>query len=96
MPNSFGNALMLYYNKDIVADAPANTDELIELAVANTDVASDKYGLVYNQTQSFWLTPWLGGFGADVFDADGQPRARQRGDGQRPHLPAGPQVRPTA
>ena len=73
VPNSFGNALMLYYNKDIVADAPANTDELIELAVANTDVASDKYGLVYNQTQSFWLTPWLAGFGAEVFDAEGNP-----------------------
>ena len=72
-PNSFGNALMLYYNKDIVAEAPANTDELIELAVANTDVANDKYGLVYNQTQSFWLTPWLGGFGAEVFDAEGNP-----------------------
>ena len=72
-PNSFGNALMLYYNKDIVGEAPANTDELIELAVANTDVANDKYGLVYNQTQSFWLTPWLGGFGAEVFDAEGNP-----------------------
>ncbi len=73
VPNSFGNALMLYYNKDIVADPPANTDELIEAAVANTDVASDKYGLVYNQTQSFWLTPWLGGFGASVFDEEGNP-----------------------
>jgi len=73
VPNSFGNALMLYYNKDIVADAPANTDELIELAVANTDVDNNKFGLVYDQTQSFWLTPWLGGFGADVFDADGNP-----------------------
>jgi arabinogalactan oligomer/maltooligosaccharide transport system substrate-binding protein len=73
VPNSFGNALMLYYNKDIVADPPANTDELIDVAVANTDVASDQYGLVYNQTQSFWLTPWLGGFGASVFDEEGNP-----------------------
>jgi len=73
VPNSFGNALMLYYNKDIVAEPPANTDELIELAVANTDVDSDKYGLVYDQTQSFWLTPWLGGFGASVFDENGDP-----------------------
>jgi arabinogalactan oligomer/maltooligosaccharide transport system substrate-binding protein len=73
VPNSFGNALMLYYNKDIVAEPPVNTDELIELAVANTDVDNDKYGLVYNQTQSFWLTPWLGGFGASVFDEDGNP-----------------------
>ena len=71
VPNSFGNALMLYYNKDIVAEAPANTDELIEVAVANTE--GEQFGLVYNQTQSFWLTPWLGGFGASVFDAEGNP-----------------------
>jgi arabinogalactan oligomer/maltooligosaccharide transport system substrate-binding protein len=73
VPNSFGNALMLYYNKDIIPEPPANTDELIELAVANTDAASDRYGLVYDQTQSFWLTPWLGGFGASVFDEAGDP-----------------------
>lgn len=71
VPNSFGNALMLYYNKDIVGEAPANTDELVEVAVANTE--GEQFGLVYNQTQSFWLTPWLGGFGASVFDAEGNP-----------------------
>jgi len=73
VPNSFGNALVLYYNKDMIAEPPANTDELIELAAANTDVDSSKYGLVYDQTQSFWLTPWLGGFGASVFDEEGMP-----------------------
>lgn len=71
VPNSFGNALMLYYNKDIVAEAPANTDELVEVAVANTE--GQQFGLVYDQTQSFWLTPWLGGFGASVFDEEGNP-----------------------
>ncbi len=73
VPNSFGNALVLYYNKDVIPEAPANTDELIELAKANTDVDAGKYGLVYDQTQSFWLTPWLGGFGASVFDEEGNP-----------------------
>lgn len=74
VPNSFGNALMLYYNKDVVAEPPANTDELVALAVANTDAANDKYGLVYDQTQSFWLVPWLGGFGGSVFADDGTPQ----------------------
>jgi arabinogalactan oligomer/maltooligosaccharide transport system substrate-binding protein len=73
VPNSFGNQLMLYYNKDIIPEPPANTDELVELAVANTDAANDKYGLVYDQTQSFWLVPWLGGFGGSVFAEDGTP-----------------------
>lgn len=73
VPNSFGNQLMLYYNKDLVPEAPANTDELIETAVANTDAANGRYGLVYDQTQSFWLVPWLGGFGGSVFAEDGTP-----------------------
>ena len=29
------------------------------------------YGLVFNETESFWLTPWLAGFGASVFADDG-------------------------
>ena len=70
-PTSFGNHLMLYYNKDVIPEAPANTDELVELAVANTDAANGQYGLVYDQAESFWLVPWLGGFGGSVFAEDG-------------------------
>jgi len=68
-PISIGNQLMLYYNKSMVADAPADTDAMIAAAVANT--SGDNYGLVYNQTEPFWLVPWLGGFGGSVFGADG-------------------------
>lgn len=69
-PISIGNQLMLYYNKSKVADAPADTDAMIAAAVANTSGAD--YGLVYNQTEPFWLVPWLGGFGGAVFGSDGQ------------------------
>ena len=69
-PISIGNQLMLYYNKTMVADAPADTDAMIAAAVANT--SGDDYGLVYNQTEPFWLVPWLGGFGGAVFGSDGQ------------------------
>ncbi len=69
-PISIGNQLMLYYNKTKVADAPADTDAMIAAAIANT--SGDDYGLVYNQTEPFWLVPWLGGFGGAVFDSDGQ------------------------
>jgi arabinogalactan oligomer/maltooligosaccharide transport system substrate-binding protein len=71
-PISIGNQLMLYYNKSIVGDEPpADTDELISVAEDNTDAAAGKYGFVYNQTESFWLVPWLGGFGGSVFADDG-------------------------
>ena len=44
---------------------------MVALAKQNTDAAAKKYGLVFNQTESFWLVPWLGGFGGPVFAADG-------------------------
>ena len=70
-PTSFGNHLMLYWNKDIVPEGPANSDELVAIAQENTDAANNKFGLVFNQTESFWLVPFLGGFGGEVFAEDG-------------------------
>lgn len=70
VPISNGNQLMLYYNKSVIADPPADTDAMIAAAKAATDAAKNKYGLVYNQTESFWLIPWIGGFGGSVFASD--------------------------
>jgi len=70
-PASFGNHLMLYWNKELVPEGPVNSDELIAMAQENTDAANNKFGLVFNQTESFWLVPFLGGFGGSVFAEDG-------------------------
>jgi arabinogalactan oligomer/maltooligosaccharide transport system substrate-binding protein len=70
IPISNGNQLMLYWNKSLAGDeAPADTDALIATAKENT--SGTNYGLVFNETESFWLTPWLGGFGTQVFADDG-------------------------
>jgi arabinogalactan oligomer / maltooligosaccharide transport system substrate-binding protein len=69
IPVSNGNHLMLLYNKDMVKTAPKDTAEMIKVAKENTK--DGKYGLVFNQTEPFWLVPWLGGFGGQVFDKDG-------------------------
>jgi arabinogalactan oligomer/maltooligosaccharide transport system substrate-binding protein len=69
VPISNGNHLMLIYNKDLVETPPANTDELIAMGQELT--TGGQYGLVYNQTEPFWLVPWLGGFGGAVFAEDG-------------------------
>ncbi len=68
-PISIGNQLMMYYNKSILASAPADSDAMI--AAAKTATSGTNYGLVMNQTESFWLVPFLGGFGGKVFAADG-------------------------
>ncbi len=69
VPVTSGNHLMLLYNKSLVPDPPRTTDELISIAKGLT--GGDTYGFVYNDTEPFWLVPWLGGFGGRVFEADG-------------------------
>jgi len=69
-PVSFGNQLMLYWNKALAGDtAPADSDALV--AKAKELTTGGNYGLVFNQTESFWMFPFLGGFGGSVFAADG-------------------------
>jgi arabinogalactan oligomer/maltooligosaccharide transport system substrate-binding protein len=70
IPISNGNHLMLLYNKDLIEEAPADTDAMIEAGLELT--TGDQYGLVYNQTEPFWLVPWLGGFQGAVFAEDGK------------------------
>lgn len=74
VPISYGNQLMLYWNKDLAGDTvPPDFDTLIATAKTQTDAAAGKYGLVFNQTEAFWAVPFLGGFGGSVFDASGKP-----------------------
>jgi arabinogalactan oligomer/maltooligosaccharide transport system substrate-binding protein len=69
VPVANGNHLMLLFNKDLIAEAPANTDEMI--AKGKELTSGEQYGLVWNQIEPFWLVPWLGGFGGSVFADDG-------------------------
>ncbi len=69
IPLANGNHLMLLYNKNMVQEAPKDTDEMI--AVAKELTSGEVYGLVWNQIEPFWLVPWLGGFGGSVFAEDG-------------------------
>jgi arabinogalactan oligomer / maltooligosaccharide transport system substrate-binding protein len=69
IPVSSGNHLMLLFNKDLVKTAPKDTDELI--SVGKTLTTGGNYAIVWNQTEPFWLVPWLGGFGGAVFAKDG-------------------------
>jgi arabinogalactan oligomer/maltooligosaccharide transport system substrate-binding protein len=69
IPISNGNQLMLLYNKKLVAEAPKDTDELF--AVGKKLTTEGNYALVWNQTEPFWLVPWLGGFKGKVFAEDG-------------------------
>lgn len=69
IPISNGNQLMLLYNKKLIAEAPKDTDELF--TVGKKLSTGGNYALVWNQTEPFWLVPWLGGFKGKVFAEDG-------------------------
>jgi arabinogalactan oligomer/maltooligosaccharide transport system substrate-binding protein len=42
------------------------------IAAAKANTSGGNYGLVFNQTESFWLVPFLGAYGGSVFDTDGK------------------------
>jgi len=70
-PTSFGNQLMLLWDKTKLGDTPpADSDAWVAKAKELT-TADGQYGIVFNQTESFWLVPFLGGFNGAVFAADG-------------------------
>jgi arabinogalactan oligomer/maltooligosaccharide transport system permease protein len=69
----FGNHLALVYNRRLLPHPPATTDELVELAKRHTvdengDGQNDRFGLVWNYTEPFFVIPFLTGYGAWVFD----------------------------
>jgi arabinogalactan oligomer/maltooligosaccharide transport system permease protein len=69
----FGNHLALVYNRNFIKTPPKTTDELVELAKQNTvdenaDGRPERYGLVWNYTEPFFVVPFLTGYGAWVFD----------------------------
>ncbi len=70
VPVANGNHLMLMYNTSLIAEAPKTTDELL---AKGKELSKDgQYGLVWNQIEPFWMAPWLGGFGGNVFAEDGK------------------------
>lgn len=68
----FGNHLALVYNRRFIPNPPKTTDELIELAKANTidtdgDGRKERYGLVWSFVEPYFAIPFLTGHGAWVF-----------------------------
>ena len=72
IPLSYGNNLMLLYNKKLVDKAPADTAELVKMAKDFQAKNPGSVGFAWNLEEPFWLVPWLGGFGGKVFGEDGK------------------------
>ena len=80
-----GNHLMLIYNKDLIAEPPISTNELINIGKNMTidkdgDGKVDQYGLVWNFTEPFFYVPWMGGFGEWLLTEDNMPNLDTKGN----------------
>jgi len=71
VPFSAGLHLLLYYNRELVAEPPQDTATMIVVAQELTD--GERYGLAMNYRDPLWLVPWLSGFGGWLVDEEGQP-----------------------
>lgn len=57
----------LFYNKDLVGEAPATFDEVIAYAKENTDAKNNKFGFMWDVGNFYFSYPFLSGFGGYVF-----------------------------
>ena len=58
---------VLFYNKKLISEPPADTDALFALLEKLTDKERQKYGLVYEETNLFFHSAWLHGFDGHIF-----------------------------
>ncbi len=78
LPTQVGNHLCLLYNTDLIAEPPESLEELVAMAVEQTidengDGTPERYGLVFESREPFWLVPFLVGFGGWVMDDEFNP-----------------------
>ncbi len=72
----FGNHLALVYNRDYLPEPPKTAAEFVEAAKTNTvdengDGRPERYGVVWNYTEPFFVVPFLTGFGSWILDDSG-------------------------
>jgi arabinogalactan oligomer/maltooligosaccharide transport system substrate-binding protein len=71
IPHTLGMQLILFYNSQMIADPPADTDSLVEMASKFTN--SEQHGLGMNVLDPLWLIPWLSAYGGWPTDDQGLP-----------------------
>lgn len=86
IPLTYKSAV-LFYNKDKVKNPPKTTTELLNYLEQNTVIcaANDKtckqhYGIVYENTNLFFHSVWLNGFGGTLFDEAGNIQLKNDGN----------------
>ncbi len=71
LPDTAGLHLLLFYNRDLIATPPANTEELY--TVAESFTSEGRWGLAVNSYDPLWVVPWLWAYGGWLTDSQGNP-----------------------
>jgi arabinogalactan oligomer/maltooligosaccharide transport system permease protein len=79
-----GNHLMLIYNKKLLSTPPKTSQELIEMGQKLTadldgDGKIDRYGLVFNYTEPFFIAPFVPAFGEPIMKNGVEPNLDTQG-----------------
>jgi arabinogalactan oligomer/maltooligosaccharide transport system substrate-binding protein len=61
----------VFYNKDLIPEAPKTWDEVISFAKTFNDVKAQKYAYMWEVGNGYWSWGFFGGYGAYVFGKDG-------------------------
>jgi len=72
LPTAF-KCTVLFYNKQMVSEAPKTTDELIALGQKFTDKDKGTFGLVYENGLLYYNSVWMNAFGGGIFDKNRLP-----------------------
>lgn len=62
----------LFYNTDLIPEAPETMEDLIEIAKGLTNPANDEYGFLMEATNFYFTYPFLAGPGGYVFGRDAE------------------------
>jgi ABC-type glycerol-3-phosphate transport system substrate-binding protein len=71
LPDTAGMHLLLFYNRDLIAVPPANTEEMYTVAESFTQ--EGRWGLAQNSFDPLWVVPWLWAYGGWLTDGQGNP-----------------------
>jgi ABC-type glycerol-3-phosphate transport system substrate-binding protein len=71
LPDTAGFHLLLFYNRDLIATPPADTEELYKVAESFT--GEGRWGLALNSYDPLWVVPWLWAYGGWLTDSQGNP-----------------------
>ncbi|HHT14271.1 MAG: maltose ABC transporter substrate-binding protein [Christensenellales bacterium] len=61
----------LFYNKDLIAEAPKTWEEVVEFANTYNDVANNKFAMVWEVSAPYYNYIFMSAYGADLFGPEG-------------------------